>query len=311
MKFNYLLSLALLLSTSTTVLAKECADSQTCAIFSNAKGEIVHRVGKQDATLLKGDSNGAASYTTYVSKRNGKYYLVRESSTSDHNIVIVPIDLHGQTATFKRILFLSINLMKSTKSGREIWSGSEYNLKNPSRFDQFSWDKAYEWQGQLTASTLKSHESTNAPDGFSVAQVAIYREDGKMEGQRTLLYQTRIGLNPDSIICYTNCDFTVGMLDGDFIGAIGKYPIHVFTSQKDGKISGYYSYDGKPGQLYLSGFTEYNKITVLTEHETEEKSNLTGEFEISQFQPYIAGTWKSKRNSTKLPVVLFPDALYQ
>ncbi len=311
MKAKYILSLTFLLTISSAVFAKECSDSRTCTVFADSKGAVMYRDGERNTVLMKADDRNAATYTTYVSKRNQKYYLIRESSTNDHSLIIVPIDFYDQSVSFKRVLFLSIDLMKSTQAGHEVWSGSEYNLAEPSRLNQFSWDKAYDWQGKLPASEFKSDKLSHAPGGFSAVRVTVYDGDGKTNGTRTFLYQTRSGLNPDSIICYSNCDFSAASLDGDFIGTIGKHPLHASLNQRDGKIIGHYSYDGKSGKLYLSGNIENGKSATIGEYEKEDEKNETGRFSITKFKPYITGTWVSRRNSAQLPVVLLPDAIYQ
>jgi hypothetical protein len=309
MKAKYLASLACLLIGSSIALAKECADSRSCAVFANGKGEIVYHADGHDTVLLKADANNASTYTTYVSGRSQKYYLIRESETNDHSLIIVPIDVDGTSASFSKLLFLSIDLMKSTQSGHEVWSGSEIDLDAPSRFSQFSWDKAYAWQSKLPTTRSASNNLAPVPTGFSSASVTIYKDGGKA-GTRTFVYQNRQGLTPDSIVCYSNCDVPAEPFDGGFIGTVGKYPVHAYLSQKVDRVSGYYSYDGKPGKLYLSGTAADGKSASIGEYEKEGSANETARFDITQLTPHIAGTWISGRTNAKLPVILFRDTIF-
>ncbi|WP_369064929.1 hypothetical protein [Burkholderia gladioli] len=310
MKAKHLLLFFSYLMTSLTLHAKECASARECSIFTSSKGDVIYRTNGKDEVLLKSSDSNALTYTTYVSQRNKKYYLIHESTTNDRNLAIIPIDIVDQSASFKRILFISIDLMQSSKKGHEVWSGREYNLSNPSKLNNFSWDEAYDWQDKLQEDEIKLETPKDIPNGFSSTPISIYEQNGKKVGSRILLYKTRDSLNPDNIVCFKNCDPLTETLSGDFIGFIGKYPIHALLNEKDGKITGDYSYDGKASKLYLSGTIQNNESISANEYDKQDMKNQTGTFTMSKYRSYLSGIWSSPRNNSKFPVILLQDSIY-
>ncbi|WP_143707122.1 hypothetical protein ACQR5U_02735 [Xanthomonas oryzae pv. oryzicola] len=284
--------------------AKECRDAGSCRIYINQGGGLmVSGMGKPVASNLESSD----SPSVYINRRGDDYYLVSEGAGNDKSMVIVPLRTDGKDVEYKRVIFFSIQMLASTKQGHEVWGGQEYDFSNYQSIRDFSWDAI--WKLRKSVPLDANVMNKENPDGFSVMTATVRSQDSGASRSRQYIYSKKFGLTPDDVACYENCPSSEGGVVVKYYGGIGKYPIRMELDHSAGEISGFYSYTGKVGGLYLAGSLDGNSSLVLKEYSDKNKRNQTGGVTAARFGEGFKGTWKNSSNSKVLPFFVVPDLI--
>jgi len=284
--------------------AAECNSKNDCDIYSTPDGGVIANTENGSPTIFK-DRN-ESNYSTYIDKKNNRYFLIRESNGNDKSFVIIPLEGKGETVSLQRIIFLSLNMVASGAADHDVWSGQEYDLANPMALRNFSWDIAFQYQTKLTSARQKT-PGTDAPSGFFSLPVTVYGENHSVAG-RVYIYPQKTGVSPDGLTCMVGCVSLEKQNDMNYVGAIGKYAVSVHMKQSDEVLAGSYRYIGKNGSIFISGSVVGDEIK-LSEFSDSALKNETGRFEGIKVGSKISGKWNAIPGKRILPFYLIPETL--
>jgi hypothetical protein len=252
---------------------------------------------------------------TYVIKRAGVQYIIRESFTNDRALVAIPVIDDNGEPSIQQFMYFSRNFTASTEQGRDVRVGSEISVTKPLHLRGLKWEDLNHFIGALSRKKAGKRpafsESRVTTPAFFKTPVAVFSEDGDFIMTKQYIDRSDDTWNIYDTVCAENCDRPDSFTDGDYIGAIGNLPVTLSIHLIDGKIEGTYRYSKKSrdAKLFLQGSVLDDGSLHIIEYPQKSQSRSTGSFDASLVDGIWRGTWKSADATKTLSFFAVPATL--
>lgn len=281
---------------------------------NNAGSLYTLKNGKQDI-LWPGFELHEMFTQTYVIKRAGVQYIIWESFTNDRHLVAMPVVDDNGEPSVSRFMHFWRNFQASSEQDRDIRTGSEVSIMKPLHLRGLTWEYLMDFSGELISkgnseAPTRSESMTSTP-AFHKTPVTAFSEDGKFIKTKRYIDRSDDTWDIYYTVCAENCDRPNNLTNGDYIGAIGNFPVTLSINLIDGKIEGTYRYSKKSrdAKLFLQGSVLDDGSLHIVEYPEKNKPRSTGSFDASMVDGIWRGTWKSADEKRTLSFFAVPATL--
>lgn len=299
----------LFIAISFSASAYICDESskEQCRFYIDKTGALHDKNDNKDTILSNNIDDDAATYDSYVIKRTSGYYLVRESFTNLKSYLIVPLLSRDGTCQYNRVIYFSINTVKSSKAQLPVWEGFEYILTNNADISNVTPDR---FRTKITKHfnlESSSAETTNNDSHFISAQ-AYSEEDNNITSK--IYYSPHVSfrdISVDQVSCVTSCSsHNANDIEEHFFGNIGNnVNIEIKLAREGNEVHGSYRYIKHNKWIRLAGTLSNGSIVMEEFWDGEKNGEFSGVIENNS----IYGTWVSPSKDKTLTFYAVKDSL--